>query len=94
MADTFTIKVFFRGDWCPWCNGCLRDFNSHLETIRGLGGSVVGITSQIGKQSKENNGLDFEIQVDAENIDAKKYNIFITPKKHSKVKAMPERPFR
>ena len=80
MADTFTIKVFFRGDWCPWCNGYLRDFNGHLETIRGLGGSVVGITSQVGNQSKENNGLDFDIQVDAENVEAKKYDIFITPK--------------
>ncbi len=80
MAETFTIKVFFRGDWCPWCNGYLRDFNGHLDTIRGLGGTVVGITSQIGNQSKENNGLDFDIQVDAENVEAKKYDIFITPK--------------
>lgn len=80
MADTFKIKVFFRGDWCPWCNGYLRDFNSHLEKVRGLGGSIVGITSQIGNQSKANNGLDFDIEVDAENIEAKKYNIFITPK--------------
>lgn len=80
MSDTFTIKVFFRGDWCPWCNGYLRDFNSHLATIRGLGGSVVGVTSQVGNQSKENNGLDFDVVVDAENVEAKKYDIFVTPK--------------
>lgn len=80
MANTFTIKVFFRGDWCPWCNGYLRDFNSHLETIRALGGDVVGITSQIGNQSKANNELDFDIQVDAANIEAAKYDIYITPK--------------
>lgn len=80
MADSFTIKVFFRGDWCPWCNGYLRDFNSHLETIRGLGGTVVGVTSQNGNQSKENNGLDFDVLVDARNVEAKKYDIFVTPK--------------
>ena len=79
MSDTFTIKVFFRGDWCPWCNGYLRDFNGQLETIRELGGTVVGITSQVGNQSKENNGLDYDIQIDAENVEAKKYDIFITP---------------
>lgn len=80
MSDAFTIKVFFRGDWCPWCNGYLRDFNGHLETIRGLGGTVVGITSQKGNQSKENNGLDFDVVVDPENVEAKKHDIFITPK--------------
>ena len=80
MADTFTIKVFFRGDWCPWCNGYLRDFNSHLGTIQALGGTVLGITSQTGNQSKENNGLNFDIQVQPQNADAKRYGIFITPK--------------
>ena len=36
MSKPFTIKVFFRGDWCPWCNGYLRDFNRELETIKKL----------------------------------------------------------
>ena len=80
MAQTFTIKVFFRGDWCPWCNAYLRDFNGHLETIKALGGSVVGITAQAGDQSVANNDLNFEVIVDETNAEAKKHNIFITPK--------------
>jgi peroxiredoxin len=83
MSNPFTIKVFFRGDWCPWCNGYLRDFNEHLDTIKALGGNVVGITSQIGNQSKANNELNFDIEVDPENIQAKKYDIFITPKEET-----------
>jgi len=86
MADSFTIKVFFRGDWCPWCNSYLRDFNDHLETIEKLGGTVVGITSQIGNQSAANNNLNFGIIVDEENIEAKKYDIFITPKDETPLK--------
>lgn len=83
MADAFKITVFFRGDWCPWCNGYLRDFNDHLETIRNLGGSVVGMTSQIGNQSKKNNELEFDINVDPENVAAKRHGIAVTPKEHT-----------
>lgn len=86
MSTPFTIKVFFRGDWCPWCNGYLRDFNSHLDTIKGLGGTVVGITAQAGNQSVANNGLNFDVIVDEENSEAKKYDIFITPKEQTPLK--------
>ena len=80
MAHKFTIKVFFRGDWCPWCNAYLRDFNAHLETIKSLGGTVVGITSQAGNQSVANNDLNFDVVVDPENLEALKQKIFVTPK--------------
>ncbi len=80
MSHTFTIKVFFRGDWCPWCNGYLRDFNNHLETVQRHGGTIVGITSQAGNRSKANNGLGFDIVVDEGNVQAEKYNIFVTSK--------------
>lgn len=86
MSTPFTIKVFFRGDWCPWCNGYLRDFNGHLDTIKGLGGTIVGITSQAGNQSVANNGLNFDVIVDEANTEAKKYDIFITPKEQTPLK--------
>ncbi|MEM9279915.1 MAG: redoxin domain-containing protein [Pseudomonadota bacterium] len=86
MSNSFTIKVFFRGDWCPWCNGYLRDFNSELTTIKNHGGSVVGITSQVGNQSAANNNLDFDVIVDEKNVEAKKYNIFVTPKEETPLK--------
>ena len=81
MSNDFTVKVFFRGDWCPWCSGYLKDFNEQaLDQIQKLGGKIVGITSQAGNQSQQQLGLNFEIQVDEENSEAKKYGIFITPK--------------
>ena len=86
MKDPFSVKVFFRGDWCPWCNAYLRDFNEALSEIQEQGGIVIGITSQAGNQSRKNNGLNFDIVVDEENLEAKKHGIFITPKEESPLK--------
>lgn len=86
MADKFTIKVFFCGDWCPWCNGYLRDFDAHLDAIKSLGGTVVGITSQRDNQSKANNDLRFEVFVDEENAQAQRYGISVTPKEETPLK--------
>ena len=87
MSSDFTVKVFFRGDWCPWCSGYLKDFNEKaLHKIQELGGNIIGITSQAGNQSSKNLGLNFDIQIDEENIEAKKYGIFITPKAETPLK--------
>ena len=83
MPNTFTIKVFIRGDWCPWCNAQLRDFNDALDQVRALGGEVVAYTAQAGNQSKSNNNLRFEVVVDEENTEARRHDIFITPKAES-----------
>ena len=90
MTHSFTIKVFFRGDWCPWCNAYLRDFNEHaLERVQALGGRIVGITSQVDNKSKAKNGLDFEIIVDPSNAEAEKHGIFITPKDQTPLADVP-----
>ncbi|MEM9449793.1 MAG: redoxin domain-containing protein [Cyanobacteria bacterium P01_E01_bin.6] len=87
MSSNFIVKVFFRGDWCPWCSGYLQDFNEKaLHKIQELGGNVVGITSQVGNQSQKKLDLNFDIQIDEKNIEAKKYGIFITPKAETPLK--------
>jgi len=40
----------------------------------------------VGNQSKQNNNLDFEVLEDADNVEAKKYDVFITPKEHTPLK--------
>jgi peroxiredoxin len=87
MNNKFTVKVFFRGDWCPWCSAYLKDFNDKpLAKIQALGGEVIGVTSQAGNQSQETLGLNFDILVDETNIEAKKYGIVVTPKAESPLK--------
>ena len=86
MSQNFTVKVFFRGDWCPWCSAYLADFNDVRDQISELGGRIVGITSQAGNQSKQDLGLGFDVLVDEANVEASKYDIFITPKEESPLK--------
>lgn len=83
MSTKFTIKVFFRGDWCPWCNAQLRDFDEALDNVRAMGGEIIAFTAQAGNQSKSNNNLGFDVIVDEENVEAKRHDIFITPKAES-----------
>ncbi len=91
MTHSFTIRVFFRGDWCPWCNAQLRDFNDALDRVQALGGQVVAYTSQAGNQSKANNELKFDVLVDEDNAEALRHDIFITPQADNPVAAvMPE----
>lgn len=87
MSDQFIVKVFFRGDWCPWCSGYLKDFNDiALDKIRALGGDVIGITSQAGNQSQQSLALNFNVIVDEKNSQANQYGIVITPKAESPLK--------
>lgn len=87
MNHKFIVKVFFRGDWCPWCSGYLLDFNDKaLGKIRELGGDIVGITSQAGNTSQASLGLDFGVLIDEENIEAQKYSVVVTPKAESPLK--------
>ena len=80
MSNAFTIKIFFRGDWCPWCNAYLRDFDSHLDKVQALGGQITAITSQLGNQSKSNNALRYDVIIDETIALAQKYDIAVTPK--------------
>lgn len=90
MTNAFIIKVFFRGDWCPWCNAQLRDFDKYLDKVQSLGGKIVAITSQAGNQSASNNDLRFEVIVDEENNEALKHGICITPKQETPLANVPD----
>ncbi len=40
------VVVFYRGEWCPYCNVALRAMNAHLGSIRELGASLLAISPQ------------------------------------------------
>jgi len=82
-TQNFTVKVFFRGDWCPWCAAYLNDFNEVQNEINRLGGKLIGITSQVNNESKHNLDLNFDIVSDPDNIEAVKYGVNITPKQET-----------
>jgi peroxiredoxin len=46
LAHGPVVIVFYRGDWCPYCNLTLKSLQDHLETIESLGASLIAISPQ------------------------------------------------
>jgi peroxiredoxin len=40
------VLIFYRGEWCPYCNLQLRTFQAHLDEIIGAGAQLVAISPQ------------------------------------------------
>src|SRR5215472_13026986 len=41
------VLVFYRGNWCPYCDLQLRDFQRRLAELRELGAQVVAISPEL-----------------------------------------------
>ncbi len=39
-----TLLIFYRGDWCPWCNGQLASLARLEGGMEALGAEVVGVS--------------------------------------------------
>ena len=62
------VLVFYRGNWCPYCNIDLRAIEAASHDIRSLGASLVVVSQQTPDNSLETqrrNGLSFASLVDA-----------------------------
>ncbi|MFL5740006.1 MAG: peroxiredoxin-like family protein [Flavisolibacter sp.] len=40
------VVVFYRGNWCPYCNRYLKHLQDSLELIKGKGAQIVAITPE------------------------------------------------
>lgn len=78
----FTALVFYRGKWCPFCQGQLREMNGKfLADIRALGGELVGVTSQSQAGVDEAVAeweLDYKVVSDTANVLAKRFDIVVS----------------
>jgi peroxiredoxin len=81
------VLVFFRGDWCPFCQSYLRELNGDFRSkIEAQGGRLVAITSQsdeAAQGAKEAWGLDFDVISDPSTDLAQQFNVNVTPKAES-----------
>jgi peroxiredoxin len=79
-----TALVFFRGDWCPWCQGYLRELSGpFLRDLRAAGGELIGVTAQseAGARSAHSAwALDYPVVSDPSLALARRFDIAITPK--------------
>jgi len=79
-----TVLVFYRGVWCPFCQGYLRELNtSFYEQVTAQGGRLIGITAQgaeAAAQAQEAWGLRYPVVSAPDNALAQSFEVFITPK--------------
>jgi peroxiredoxin len=44
LAGRFSVILFYRGSWCPYCNAQLRAFQRSLDRLTGLGIQVAALS--------------------------------------------------
>ncbi len=72
------VVVFYRGDWCPYCNLQLLDLQKHLPEIEGLGASLVAISPQTPDNSlttAQKRHLTYNVLSDADGRVASKFGL-------------------
>lgn len=72
------ILVFFRGDWCPYCNLELRALQEALSRIENKKAKLIAVSPQKQEYSsdmREKNQLSFDILFDKDNTLANQFGI-------------------
>ena len=46
LHDGPVVLIFYRGEWCPYCNLQLRTFQAHLDQLAERGAQLVAISPQ------------------------------------------------
>jgi peroxiredoxin len=61
------VLIFYRGEWCPYCNLQLRTFQNHLDEFAESGAQLVAISPETPDHSlsmAEKNELGFLVLSD------------------------------
>lgn len=72
------VLVFYRGQWCPYCNLELRAYQALLPRFRALGAQLVAISPQTPDHSlstAEKNALEFPVLSDVGSHVARAYGL-------------------
>jgi peroxiredoxin len=64
LAGHFAVVLFYRGSWCPYCNGQLRAFERAADKLNGLDVKVVALSVDDEATTREliaTHGLTFPV---------------------------------
>lgn len=78
LARGHLVVVFYRGDWCPYCNLYLKKLQDNLPQIKKAGGELVAISVEDPDDSlsvAEKNDVKFNVLSDPQLEVAKKFGI-------------------
>ena len=75
------VLVFYRGEWCPYCNTYLRALQAALPEITSRGASLIAVSPQSPDHSlsiTEKAGLGFDVLSDADQSVISAYKLQFT----------------
>ncbi len=78
LAQGPVVLVFYRGEWCPYCNLTLRTYQKDLSRFQELGAQLVAVSPQTADHSlavATKNELTFEVLNDRNNNVAREYGL-------------------
>ena len=81
LAHGPVVVVFYRGEWCPYCNIQLRGLEGALPRFRELGASLVAISPQAADHSlslTEKHQLAFSVLSDLDQAVIRAYKVQFT----------------
>lgn len=72
------VVLFYRGNWCPYCNRQLRKMQDSLQLITDKGATVIAITPEMAEgvsKTREKTGASFMIVSDVDMKIANAYKV-------------------
>ena len=81
--EKFLVLVFYRGQWCPFCNIQLRDLQKSLSGIEGAPARLLAVSPQkpdMSAETRKKLSLNFAVLSDQGNKVARKFNlVYVLP---------------
>ena len=78
LAGKPTVLIFYRGDWCPYCNAHLADLAKVEGDLKNLGYQIVAISPDLPSElqkTADKHKLDFTLLSDSQAKALKKYGV-------------------
>ena len=78
LATGPVVLVFYRGNWCPYCNVQLRAYNQTRAEFEALGATLVAVSPQtpdLTTLTAEEKDLQFPVLSDVGNAVARQYGL-------------------
>jgi peroxiredoxin len=81
LSDGPVVLVFYRGEWCPYCNTYLRALQAALPEIAARGASLIAVSPQSPDHSlslTEKAELGFDVLSDVDQAVVRAYKVLFT----------------
>lgn len=72
------VLIFYRGEWCKYCNKYIAELSDNYSTIKELGAEVIAVTPELPKYSnavKDKTRAEFSVIADNNNELMKLYDV-------------------